>query len=110
MALYQRGRVWWADYYVNGKRVQESTGTRNKREAEKRYALRISEVERGVYVRPTRTSFSELGERYMAHAKMHKRSWVRDEQMLRSLQNFFGDAMLAAITPVRIMDFQQTRI
>jgi hypothetical protein len=27
MALYQRGRIWYADLYVQGKRVQESTGT-----------------------------------------------------------------------------------
>lgn len=25
MALYQRGRIWYADFYVQGKRVQEST-------------------------------------------------------------------------------------
>ena len=24
--LYQRGAVWWAQYFVNGRRVQESTG------------------------------------------------------------------------------------
>jgi hypothetical protein len=35
MALYQRGRIWYADYYANGERIQESTGTANKREAEK---------------------------------------------------------------------------
>lgn len=34
MALYRRGRVWYADFYVHGKRVQESTGTANRREAE----------------------------------------------------------------------------
>ena len=54
MALYQRGRIWYADFYVHGKRVQESTGTANRREAEKFYALRISEVERGEYAKPVR--------------------------------------------------------
>ena len=52
MALYQRGRIWYADYYANGERMQESTGTANKREAEKFLALRISEVQRGVFVKP----------------------------------------------------------
>ncbi len=50
MALYQRGRIWYADYYANGERFQESTGTANKREAEKILALRISEVQRGVFI------------------------------------------------------------
>ena len=34
------------------KRVQECTGTANRREAEKFLALRISEVQRGVFVKP----------------------------------------------------------
>jgi len=38
MALYQRGRIWYADYYANGERIQESTGTANRREAEKYHA------------------------------------------------------------------------
>ena len=45
MALYQRGRIWYADYYANGERFQESTGKANKREAEKFLALRLSEVQ-----------------------------------------------------------------
>ena len=44
MAIYQRGRIWHADSYADGKRVQVSTGTANKREAEKFEALRISEA------------------------------------------------------------------
>lgn len=110
MALYQRGRTWYADYYVNGKRVQESTGTRNKREAEKIYALRVSEVERGVYARPVKISFTDFGRRYMEHAKAHKRSWLRDEQMLNRLNGFFGDAMLTDINAVRVEDYQQQRV
>jgi len=62
MALYQRGRIWQADYYVRGNRVQESTGTSNRREAEKFLALRISEIERGV----TR---SPLKQRFLSSAK-----------------------------------------
>ena len=48
MALYRRGH---ADYYANGEHIQESTGTVNKREAKKYLALRISEVQRGVFVK-----------------------------------------------------------
>ena len=25
MSLYRRGRIWYADYYANGERIQEST-------------------------------------------------------------------------------------
>ena len=60
MALYQRGRVWYADFYANGKRVQESTGTTNRREAEKFLALRTAEIERGEYARPVKSRFPSL--------------------------------------------------
>jgi integrase len=110
MALYQRGRVWYADYYADGQRIQESTGTANKREAEKILALRISEVQRGVFVKPVNITLADFGERYIEYAKTHKRSWKRDVQMLGNLQMFFGDCKLRDITPLRIEEYQQARV
>ncbi|MBI1355155.1 MAG: tyrosine-type recombinase/integrase [Acidobacteria bacterium] len=110
MALYRRGRIWYADYYAQGKRVQESTGTTNRREAEKFVALRSSEVQRGVYVKPTQISLDDFGERYLSHAKLHKRSWLRDGQMWRHLRDFFGDVNLGSITPLGIEAYQQHRV
>lgn len=110
MALYQRGRIWYADYYADGQRIQESTGTATKREAEKILALRISEVQRGVFVKPIHITLAEFGERYIEYAKAHKRSWKRDVQMLSNLQNFFGESKLRDITPLRIEEYQQVRV
>ena len=110
MALYQRGRIWYADYYANGERIQESTGTANKREAEKILALRISEVQRGVFVKPVNVTLPEFGEKYIEYAKLHKRSWKRDVQMLGNLQTFFGQCKLRDITPLRIEEYQQARL
>jgi integrase len=111
MALYQRKKagVWYADYFANGKRVQESTGTRNKREAEKFLALRISEVQRGVYVKPVHVPLGELWERYIAYARAHKRSWRRDEQMYGNLRRLIGNGTLDSITPLQVEEFQQRR-
>jgi integrase len=110
MALYLRGRTWYADFYANGKRVQESTGTRNQREASKYLALRVSEVQRGVYVKPVHVPLQELWERYFAYAQAHKRSWKRDQQMYENLSGFFGPVQLDAITPLRVEEFQQHRV
>lgn len=110
MALYRRkAGVWYADFFADGKRVQESTGTRNKREAEKFLALRVSEVQRCVYVKPVHTPLPELWERYFAYAKAHKRSWRRDEQMYGNLVNFLGAATLDSITSLRVEEYQQRR-
>ena len=97
MPIYRRGRLWYADYRPNGKRVQESTGTANRREAETFLALRVSEVHRGVYVKLVRVPLSDLWEKYLAYAKAHKRSWKRDVQMFGHLQDFLGKAALAAV-------------
>jgi len=110
MALYQRGRIWYADYYANGERFQESTGTANRREAEKHLALRISEVQRSVFVKPVNTTLPELGERYIEYAKLHKRSWKRDVQMLGNLQAFFGPAKLRDITALKVEEYQRERV
>ena len=110
MALYLRGRIWYADYYANGERVQESTGTANRREAEKHLALRISEVQRGVFVKPVNTTLPELGERYIEYARLHKRSWKRDVQMLGHLTGFFGASKLRDITALRVEEYQRERI
>ncbi len=110
MALYQRGRIWYADYYANGERFQESTGLANKREAEKYFAMRLSEVQRGVFVKPVNTTLQELGERYIEFAKLHKRSWKRDVQMLGNLRVFFGPSKLRDITSLRVEEYQRERV
>jgi integrase len=110
MALYQRGRIWYADYYVRGDRVQESTGTANRREAEKFYALRISEIERGVYAKPVKTTISEFGEKYLEYAKANKRSWMRDQQIIEHLNRFFGATVLCDIGPLSIERYKLQRI
>jgi integrase len=109
MALRRRGQKYYADYYANGARVIECTGTANRRDAEKFLALRVSEVQRSVFVRPANTMLAELGERYLEHAKLHQRSWKRDVQMLSNLQDFFGPVKLRDITAARVEDYQRER-
>ena len=82
----------------------------NKREAEKFLALRISEVQRGDFVKPANTTLAELGKRYIEYLKLHKRSWKRDVQMLGNLQAFLGPSKLRDITPLRIEQYQRERV
>ena len=91
MSIYRRGRIWWIDFYDQKRnRVQESSQSTNKRDAERLLNLRKSETLRGVFRRPVKVTLAEFGKRYMEHAKANKRSWLRDEQMLEHLQKFFG--------------------
>ena len=111
MSIYKRGKVFWIDYFDrNRKRVQESSHSSIRRDAEQLLALRKSEVLRGVYKRPVKVAFETFGKRYMEHAKANKRSWLRDEQMLKQLTEYFGsERPLTAIGPVDIEGYKLRR-
>ena len=66
--------------------------------------------QRGVFVKPVSTTLPELGERYIEYAKLHKRSWKRDVQMLGHLQEFFGPSKLRDITAQRVEEYQRQRV
>lgn len=111
MGIYKRGRVWWVDYFdQNRERIQESSHSTNKRDAESLLNIRKSEILRGVFRRPVKISLGEFGERYMEHAKINKRSWLRDEQMLGHLKQFFGsERQLSEITSPDIEGYKMHR-
>jgi integrase len=111
MGIYKRGNVYWIDYYdPNRKRIQESSQSSNRRDAEALLHIRKSEILRGVYKQPVKISLGEFGERYMEHAKANKRSWLRDEQMLNHLYEFFGKGKpLTEIAPMQIEDYKIQR-
>lgn len=109
MALYQRGRICYADYYVHGKRVQVSTGTTNKAEAQRVYARHLTEVPKWNPGAAVRVRFGEFCEHYLEHAKLHKRSWIRDEQMLRHLTEFFQGWLLSDISPLAVERYKRER-
>src|ERR1700733_11491425 len=111
MGIYRRGEKWWVDYFDRSRqRIQESSHSSIRRDAEQLLALRKSEVLRGVYRRPVKITLAEFSERYMEHAKTNKRSWLRDEQMLKPLKEYFGnERQLTEIGPVDIEGYKLRR-
>src|SRR5262249_194004 len=111
MGVFKRGKTFWIDYVdKNRSRIQESSRSSIRRDAEQLLALRKSEVLRGLYKRPVKISFGEFSERYMQDAKANKRSWLRDEQMLKQLTDYFGsERPLTAISPVDIEGYKLHR-
>ncbi len=111
MAIYQRkAGIWYADFFADGMRVQVSTGTKNKREAEKFLALRMSEAVRGEYSKPVRITLSEFGRQYIDYAKTNKRSWLRDEQIMVHLNAAFGPMLLPDIGAFSIERYKIDRV
>src|SRR5262245_2148995 len=50
--LYQRGRIGWVKYYVNGRPVRESTGSEGEREAKRFLRTREGRPAAGMPVLP----------------------------------------------------------
>jgi integrase len=94
--LIKRGGIWHIDKQVRGRRLCESTGTSDLREAETYLARRIEESRQAsIYgVRPKR-SFRQAATRYLNEAQ---KSSIRDAALqLRLLDPYIGDCALEAI-------------
>jgi len=111
LGVFKRGRTWTIDFYdSNRNRVQLSSRSTRKADAEALLAIKQSEVARGVYKTPSKISFGEFSGKYMDYAKGNKRSWLRDEQMLKPLTAFLGkERQLREILPADIEGFKLHR-
>jgi integrase len=71
MSLYKRGSVWWSYVYIEGVRHAKSTGTSNRRIAEKidqQYKEELMLARLGVRVPVPEMTFGELAARFIAQA------------------------------------------
>jgi hypothetical protein len=110
MGIYKRNRIWWIDFYDQQKnRIQESTHKTNRKEAEKLLALRQADVARGLYQIPCKITLKEFSAKYLEYAKVNKRSWERDNQMLKHFESFFGNKLLSDIGAADVEAYKNYR-
>jgi integrase len=108
--LYKRGKIWWIAYVVDGRQHCESTGTTNKRLAEKVLNLRIAEIIEGRHRLPKSNPprLNEWAAQFLDTIS-HPNTKRTYDSCIQMLLNFFGDARLSQITPDRIEDFKLSR-
>src|SRR5277367_5058228 len=58
--IYRRGNIWWMQYYVRGRLIQESTGFTDKADAENLLKQRIGDAAAGRHVGPERATIADL--------------------------------------------------
>jgi integrase len=58
--IYRRGNIWWMQYYVRGRLVQESTGFTEKADAENLLKQRVGDAAAGRHVGPERATIGDL--------------------------------------------------
>lgn len=113
MSIFQKPKgkgIWWIDYYCEGRRKREKIGS--KMEARAALEARLTDIRRGDFKlgHVAKARFSDLCERYLTWAKQNKRSWIRDEFMIKELKKHFGEMRLNKIRPVHIEEYKTKRL
>ncbi len=108
-----RGAIWWIRYKIDGKTYEESSGSCDRRKAEKRLATREAELGRGIFVAPNlkNTTVEELADMLRDDYRINgRRSLRRVETSLNHLLDFFdGAARVTTVTSDRIAAYIRAR-
>ena len=101
--LYKQkdSKFWWLDYYKNGRRMRESSGTTKKSVATAMLKDKEGRIARGepVSLRANRVTFDELAEDFLNDYRVNgKKSLDKAERNVRRLLKYFGGMRASQIT------------
>lgn len=112
MAIFQKNKKYYIDYYdSHGRRHREAVGT-NKRQAEFALAARQRDITLNKFNLNNKTrdiSFNDFADKYLEYAHTHKRSYGRDVTILKWLKAEFGDLHIAKIVPWQVEKYKSQR-
>ena len=114
MGLYRRpqGKVWWMNFMYHGRQIRRSTGTADRRLAEKILGKVGSQIVEGRFfetLEETTRTFEELMERYLSEHAARKSQPRHYRGYTNNLKAFFGGRTLAEITPKLIVEYKNLR-
>jgi integrase len=108
MGLYRRGRIYWFRKTIDGKRIQFSLKTGNKKTAEKLYAKSLSEIIEGRFfesIKARKITFKVMVDKFIK-----KYGTSRHETSLTHVLPVFGTLVLADIKTEKISDYIDERL
>lgn len=111
--VYQRGAVWWVQYYFNGQDRRESTHSTNKRDADKiltkRQAGKDAQTLREADIKPIK--FEDLNAVIARDYRNNQlRSTDRMEDAFKALGGMFAGWKTNAITDTRLEEYLDQRL
>ncbi|MBI4560554.1 MAG: site-specific integrase [Candidatus Rokubacteria bacterium] len=110
--LYQRGNIWWIKYYINGRPVRESAGTKKETEARRILKDREGRVATGQPMLPRvdRIRYEEAAQDLRQHYEVTgQRNLEEAEYRLAHLDCFFASQRIAGIGPANATAYAQKR-
>ena len=111
MALFKRGKTWYADFTVNGQRYKLSLETTDWREANNKEKDKVAEASAGKLApssqRFAKLAFTEAADRYIADRKPHLAPLsIRTEgERLKPMRTFFGTISLTRISSDAVHEY-----
>lgn len=108
MGLYKRGKIYWYTIMHDGRRIQQSTGSENKKLAEKIFAMVYTDIIEGRYfesVKAKQITFEAMVTKYMS-----KHEKPRDKYSVKQLLPVFGHMTLDHISTELISDYMDERL
>lgn len=112
MSKYLKGKNWYIDYYVNGRRKREKIGP-SKKLAETVLQKRKVEIAEGKFLdirKKDRIKIEDFAETFLnLHSKPNKKSWKSDEYNLKAVLLSFKSRYLFDITPQDIEQYKAKR-
>ncbi len=113
--IYKRGQVWWIRLSFQKRQIRVSTGTKNKKLAERIHGKVRTQVEEGQWFNQaigSHKTFKELMDRYLKeHSAPNKApmSYRRDLSLADHLNRSFGTLTLSQIRPSLIAEHKGRR-
>lgn len=115
MGLYKRGTLWWMRFSIQGKQIRRSTGTSDRKLADKIYKKVMGEIAEGDWfdkLPGEEKTLSELFAKYLKeHSKPNKsgKSYVRDRAIAARMLQEFGDVTLVEIRVGEVFEYKKKR-
>jgi integrase len=112
-SIYKRGKVYWIQYYRNGKPYRETTKSKKEADAKRLLKKREGEISEGklpgIYFE--RVSFEELAEGFLRDYRINqKKSLVRAEGSVGHLKRYFEGFRVPDITSPKIEAYIEKRL
>lgn len=112
MGLYRRGKTYWMSYVIQGRQERKTTGTTNRKLAEKIYGKTLADIEKGRFFdKPKSIKMIEVVERYMKEVSpLKKGSHVRNGEIEKHFRKFFDDVLLENVAPSLLSRYKAERL
>jgi len=115
MAVYRRGKIWWYSFEFEGRRIQESSGLKNRTSALRAEAKRktdLLERRAGFARRKLPPRFEEFVQTFLNWSKHQHRpkTYELHANNTKSLERYFDGKWLDEITPGMVEDFKVARV